>query len=227
MTILSGYLSCWDWDCDKDLGTQHRLENVYPNRTFTWCPWHCGVFHNVGKITQINTTTIYCYCPFCLTYERSANLSCVNSAEFSPLLPYEHPSCLSVGLSRFCPFLCHEVEAVSCVFVTVWAGCCNALKQSYFCRNWEACAGSEHPGQHSLRMCCRERAAPLFSPAAEAGLHAVDMLVVVCSLSDAQECCFSKSEWGEDISSLEGLLWEKLYKKNPPVLFYVLLVVFL
>lgn len=84
--------------------------------------------------------------------------------------------------------------------------------------NWEACAGSEHPAQHSLRMCCWERAAPLFSLAAKAALHAVDMLVVVCSLPDAQECCFSKSEGGEDASPLEGLRWEKLCKSSSFIL---------
>lgn len=84
--------------------------------------------------------------------------------------------------------------------------------------NWEACAGSEHPAQHSLRMCCWERAAPLVSLAAKAALHAVDMLVVVCSLPDAQECCFSKSEGGEDASPLEGLRWEKLCKSSSFIL---------
>lgn len=64
MTILSGYLHCWD--CNKDLGAQH-FKKVYPNRNFTWHPVsHCDAFHKEGKINQIDITTINCYSSFCL-----------------------------------------------------------------------------------------------------------------------------------------------------------------
>lgn len=54
-----------------------------------------------------------------------------------------------------------------------------------------------HAAERTLHLCS--------ALAVNARLHAVDMLVAVCSLPDAQEFSFSKSKGGEDASPLEGL----------------------
>lgn len=54
--------------------------------------------------------------------------------------------------------------------------------------------------------------------AVKAALHAVDVLVAVCSIPDAQEFAFSKSKGGENILPLEGLCGEKLGKSSSFIL---------
>lgn len=67
-----------------------------------------------------------------------------------------------------------------------------------------------HAAESMLHLCS--------ALAVNAGLHAVDVLVVVCSLPDAQEFCFSKLKGCEDGLPFEGLCWEKLDKSSSFIL---------